>query len=109
MGCALGPSFANFYMGHLENNLFAENTEFNHITYCRYVDNIFLIVNSTQKIGKLKSLSERNSVLSFTYEIEKNKNLAFLDTLVKREEQKLSTSVYAKSTNTGDCFNCHSI
>ena len=36
-------------------------------------------------------------------------NLAFLNTLVKRDEEKLSTTVYVKSTNTGYCLNYNSI
>ena len=58
---------------------------------------------------QLKSKLEEISVLKFTYEIEINKQLAFLESLVAREENRLQTSVYIKKTNTGDIMNYDSI
>lgn len=44
MGCVLGPTFANFYMGHIENKIFKSNLI--PKTYCRYVDDIFVTTKS---------------------------------------------------------------
>jgi hypothetical protein len=44
MGCVLGPTMANFYMGHIE-----EITLTNSIkpkTYTRYVDDIFMAIKN---------------------------------------------------------------
>lgn len=43
MGSPLGPLFANFYMANLENNILKE-TDSKPLTYCRYVDDIFIVI-----------------------------------------------------------------
>lgn len=48
---------------------------------------------------------EEESVLKFTYELEKCKQLAFLDVLVRKCGNMFSTSVFIKDTNQGDCIN----
>lgn len=44
MGCVLGPTFANYYMGHLEEITFRNHSV--PRTYCRYVDDIFVIIRT---------------------------------------------------------------
>ena len=39
--------------------------------------------------------------MSFTYEVEENNKLSFLDMSVSREENKFSTSLYRKHTFSG--------
>jgi len=60
-------------------------------------------------LHRIKHVFESNSVLTFTYEIEKNKQLQFLDTAVNRADSSFSTSVHIKSTNFGSCLNYRSI
>lgn len=72
MGCVLGPTFANFYMGHIENIIFNNNNS-NVIrpkTYCRYVDDIFITANNEIEIKNLITTFEEKSVLKMTYELE---------------------------------------
>ena len=57
----------------------------------------------------IKDKFEADSVLKFTFETEKNNQLPFLDTIVRRFDFKFKTSVYVKSTNAGDCINYSSI
>ena len=59
MGSPLGPLFANFYMAELENNKipFLKHEE-SPLVYCRYVDDIFLIVNSKSNLNLLKTKFE---------------------------------------------------
>ena len=71
MGSPLGPTFSNFYMCNLENNVLI-NQCIKQKFYCRYVDDIFLIINSHDNILNIKSKFEANSVLKFTYKIEKD-------------------------------------
>ena len=40
--------------------------------YCRYVDDVFLLVRKAHALYNLKDLFESKSVLSFTYDIENN-------------------------------------
>lgn len=106
MGSPLGPTFANFYMGHLEKLVF-EQMEKPSI-YTRYVDDIFLQVNSEGDLIHLKEVFEKNSVLKFTYEMSMNKKLPFLDVMVTSDNGKFSTSVYHKPTSIGSCLNANS-
>ena len=105
MGSPLGPTFANYYMCDLENKIAQNYPDEMPVIYARYVDDIFILTNSRDSIEKLKSRFEDNSVLKFTYELEINSKLAFLDTLVTRQEELLTTSIYTKDTNNGDCIN----
>ena len=54
-------------------------------------------------------ISGVESVLSFTFELEVNKKLPFLDTLITRSHSKYLSEVYIKSTSTGECINFSSI
>ena len=105
MGSALGPTFANFYMCHLENSVFHSNPQLKPHIYCRYVDDIFLVLNNFQELIQLKTAFETCSILQFTYETEVNKQMPFLDTLVHRKVNNVDTSTYTKATNSGDCMN----
>ena len=109
MGSPLGPLFANFYMADLENGILQRmcNNEA-PIVYCRYVDDIFLVVKNVKTVYSLKKQFEQNSVLKFTYEIKLNE-ISFLDVEVSKAGDHLSTKVHVKPTSTGDCINYNSI
>lgn len=107
MGCVLGPTFANFYMGYLEELIF---TNFRKPkVYCRYVDDIFIVTENVREIINLKEKFEECSVLKLTYELEKDKNINFLDVHIEKNGEKFETSVYRKDTNDGSCLNFNSI
>lgn len=107
MGSPLGPLFADYYMSKLENSILSQvPPQHTPLTYCRYVDDIFLIVPSCQTLDYLKTQFEKESILHFTYEIEKNKQLTFLDVNVKQDSNnKFKSSVHTKTTSAGDCIN----
>jgi hypothetical protein len=109
MGCVLGPTMANFYMGHLEERVFNNFPNLKPKIYDRYVDDTFGTFQDEQTIIELKNKFEELSCLKFTYEIEKNKTLTFLDVKIIRNENAFSTSVFVKNTNSGDCLNYNSI
>jgi hypothetical protein len=77
MGSPLGPTFANFYMCNVENNIFEENPDMKPKLYARYVDDIFLLIDNYKNLEKLKKTFEENSVLKFTFEIEKKNDYHF--------------------------------
>jgi len=108
MGSPLGPTFANFYMCELENSILCDN-QIKPLFYTRYVDDIFLIINNYHELENIWSIFKSKSVLKFTFETEIQKKIPFLDVLVSRVGQDLSTSVYVKETNHGDCLNYNSI
>merc|ERR1712030_59566 len=61
MGSPLGPTFANFYMGNLEHETFQKTEK--PIVYCRYIDDIFVLVKNENEILQLKNSFESNSIL----------------------------------------------
>ena len=104
MGSPLGPTFANFYMGDLEQRIFTDIDKKPHI-YARYVDDIFVQVSYIEELQKLQQLFQDNSVLKFTYEMNINSKLPFLDVLVDASQDEFRTKVYRKPTSQGNCLN----
>ena len=72
MGSPLGPTFANYYMCELENKVLPIVNNRPKV-YCRFADDIFLLVNSELEISELKEAFEKESVLKFTIEMEKDR------------------------------------
>jgi len=107
MGSPLGPTFANFYMGHLEENFLKTSSTYKPFLYLRYVDDTFLFVESFDQAEKLMEQFENNSVLRFTIEHENDKSIPFLDVLVTNKD-KISTKLFIKSTASNVYLNFHS-
>ncbi|XP_050707848.1 uncharacterized protein LOC126993063 [Eriocheir sinensis] len=84
MGSPLGVLFANCYMGSIEERLFARHPQLKPQIYARYVDDIFISVDTVSHINELITEFKNDSCLNFTQEIEQNKKLPFLDTMVHR-------------------------
>ena len=105
MGSPLGPTFAEFYMGHVERTVFGGLHEKPQL-YARYVDDIFVMVTGLDELMSLKTAFEDNSVLHYTYELSDIHNqLPFLDVLVTQLESNLHLSIYTKPTSAGTTLN----
>ena len=52
MGCPLGPTLANFFMAHMENQLLCNDPEASPKLYLRYIDDIFTIFENDQSCTK---------------------------------------------------------
>ena len=91
-------------MGHLENRVVINHDD-PPIKYLRYIDDIFIIVRDEDHLNKIKDDMERQSVLNFTYELNVNGKLPFLDILVEESQQEYKTKVYRKPTDFGACIN----
>ena len=107
MGSPLGPTFANFYMGYLEEQVFSNPQNKPHI-YARYIDDVLVQIANETELINLKSIFENNSVLKFTYELNVNQKLPFLDVLVDSSNSQFITKVYRKPTDMGTCLNANS-
>ena len=104
MGSPLGPTLANFFLGHIEKELFS-NIDFAPKFYARYVDDTFCIfTNEEDKHKFLDHLNRQHPNLQFTMETATNK-LPFLDVEVSLTDSGLETSVYRKATHTGVFLN----
>ena len=103
MGSPLGPHLANIFMNHMEKKWLQEcPIVFKPVLYRRYVDDTFLLFNSSDHIDLfLTFLNSKHPNISFTCDIENDGILPFLDVKVKRCEKEFTTSIYRKPTFTG--------
>ena len=63
MDFRLGVTLANFYMVNVENNILDNNPHLKPSLYCRYVDDIFIVVDSLEQLMLLKQTFNNSSVL----------------------------------------------
>jgi len=109
MGSPLGPTFADFYMSQIENELLSQNEISNPSFYRRYVDDIIAVFNDRSHVEWFKTRFSNNSVLKFTHEEIENNLFHFLDIQLNlNADSKFHTSVYIKPTDKGIYANYHS-
>ena len=104
MGSPLGVTMANYYMTHLENTVLT-NFNCNISTYCRFVDDCFIVTDSIDSLTRLKTEFENQSVLKFTFEIGVGHKLNYLDVHIESNGNNYQTSVYQKPTASGSYLN----
>ena len=70
----------------------------------------FLAIDGISQLPSIKSYFEANSVLKFTYKLVIKKSIPSLDVLLHRysTSNKLQTTIYWKSNNTGEWLNYNS-
>ena len=103
MGSALGPLLANIFLSFHETNWLKDCPfEFKPLYYWHYVDDLFIVFKSCDHILPfLNYLNSKHTNITFTYEVEKDKCLPFLDVNILFSNGKFSTTVYRKPTLTG--------
>ena len=84
MGSPLGPIFADFYLGNMEEKIF-ENEKLKLLIYGRYVDDIFIKAENKSKIRLVKQEFEKHSKLKFKIEWSVDNKISFLDVLVENK------------------------
>ena len=100
MGSPLGALFANIFMCELENTIIPKIQDIIG-NWTRYVDDTFAIIE-TKNVSRVETeLNNFHESIKFTYELEKDKKISFLDVLITQtEDEGIVTSVYRKPTNT---------
>ena len=73
--------------------------------YYRYVDDIFVDVQSEEHLNVLRGKLKENSSLNFSIETSVDEKLPFLDLLVHYGSGDFVTDVYRKPTDLGRCMN----
>nr|CAB3263309.1 uncharacterized protein LOC108950552 [Phallusia mammillata] len=69
--------------------------------WLRYVDDTYVIIDKNMVHAFHTHLNTISPTIAFTMETEKNDTIAFLDVAITRQpDQRLSTSIYKKPTNT---------
>ncbi|CAF2140345.1 unnamed protein product [Rotaria magnacalcarata] len=101
MGNALAPILANLFMVKMEEKLnrFTKNKP---KIWLRYVDDVFCLFDIEEKHIKifLQRINMWHNNLKFTSEFEEVATLPFLDVLIKKGNNSLTTSIYRKKTHT---------
>ena len=102
MGSPLGPLFANFFLGYLEDKYFTKCIDFKPSFYVRYVDDTFALFNDKDHIEHFVAyLNTWHKNLKFTYEIENNLVLSFIGVKIIKTVTGFMSSIYYKQTHTG--------
>jgi len=107
MGSPLSPILADIVLDDLETSCI-QKLDFTLHTYFRYVDDIFMIIPATKLLMVLDIFNNYHPRLKFTYEVEANDSLNFLDVSVIKINDKLITNWFRKSTFSGRYINFHS-
>ena len=110
MGSPLGPTLANIFMNYYEQKwLDTCPLEFKPKYYRRYVDDIFVMCETVEKLTLFKDyLNSKHENITFTSEVEIDGKIPFLDMMINRNNGKMVTSVYRKPTFTGVYTHFHS-
>ena len=103
MGSPLGPTIANIFLCHWEEIWIKKcPKQFKPEYYNRFMDDTFLLFRSEDHVKKFfRYINSRHKSMSFTYEVEAEGKLPFLDVLVTRIEGNFCTSLYRKPTFSG--------
>ena len=100
MGSPLGPLMANTFMCSLEEQLKLQDKLPSY--YKRYVnDTLTAMKDEASAYSFLHVLNDLFPSISFTMELPTENSLPFLGTVLRKDSQKIITSVYVKPTNTG--------
>ena len=103
MGNCVSPVLANIFMCFHEQ-VWLDNCpiEFKPVMYRRYVDDTFLLFRHASHVMLFHNyLNSQHSSIKFTYEIEKNNSIPFLDCNVTKNGSRFETSSYRKPTYSG--------
>ena len=108
MESPLGPLLANIFMISLEEKVLPKVS--NYLCYWkRYVDDTYAYVVPEKIDFILKELNSYHPNIKFTYELEENNKITFLDVLINRISfNEIETSVYRKESNTDIYINWYS-
>ncbi|KAK3091940.1 hypothetical protein FSP39_023867 [Pinctada imbricata] len=109
MGTKVAPTYATLFMGYLEEKLFSRTEDVFDANFgnCirknwkRYLDDCFIFWNrSLDDLNKFHDLlNGLHTSIQFTME-QSEKELPFLDTLIIKEDNKITTDLFYKSTDT---------
>ncbi|XP_022096337.1 uncharacterized protein LOC110982312 [Acanthaster planci] len=111
MGSPVSAFIANLYMEVFEEEALQRYPpDCPPTVWKRYIDDTFVIALQDQASHLLNHLNSLKPSIRFTIEIEQDRSIAFLDTMVHREpDGSLTGTVYRKPTHTDQylAFNSH--
>ena len=106
MGSPLGPSLANFFLGHIEQNKLFQNDDFYPIVYLRYVDDILAVFEEESTYHKFfELLNKQHPNLKFTVDEATEHSFPFLNVNIVISGSTVETWVFRKKTHTNVLLN----
>ena len=110
MGSSLGPALANLFLVNYERKWLEEcPVQFAPKYYCRYVDDIFLLLKAKDHLKKFfRCISSCHPNIKFTCKEENGNKISFLDISIIRTENKFTTSIFCKKPFSRVYLNFHS-
>ncbi|GAB1867929.1 Reverse transcriptase domain-containing protein [Camponotus japonicus] len=97
MGSPLSPVLADMVMDDLETQCLS-SLNFTVPIYYKFIDDVFAIVPRTKIDEILTTFNNYHQRLKFSYEIEVNSSISFLNATVTRFDNRLITNWYRKPT-----------
>ena len=99
MGTIVAPTYANIFMGWLEEKIL-HSFRLQPLVYLRYLDDIFIIWPHGRSLLQtfIDHANSLHNTIKFTANISSSE-IAFLDVLIRIENHKLVTTLYKKSTD----------
>ena len=106
MGSPLGPSLANFFLGHLETSYFQNSVHFPQF-YSRYVDDIFAVFKNNDDIDNFfQYINSVHPNMKFTKDAAlADCSFPFLNVEIKINTNKFDSWIYRKPTHTNVFLN----
>ena len=100
MGTRMAPSYANIFMGKLEQQLLA-CTRKKPAIWWRYIDDVFTLWNHGEESlnSFVEEINQAHPTIKFTTEWSRD-SASFLDTTVKIVDGRIVTDLYVKPTDT---------
>ena len=106
MGGPLGPSLANFFLGHIEETKLFNGGDSFPIVYLRYVDDIFAVFEDGKSYKPFfELLNAQHQNLKFTVDEATINSFPFLDVEIEIVGNSVDTWVFRKKTHTGVMLN----
>ena len=110
MGNPLAPTLANFFLAHIEENLFQKVESFYPSFFVRYVDDIFCVFRAGVDWSSFfRLLNSVHPNLKFTCEEPNGSRMPFLDVNIELGEGGCDTWVFRKETNTDVLLNYEAV
>ena len=110
MDVTLGPVLANIFMVELERSVIPTLID-KMKCWTRYVDDTLCYIKTDSINNVLKMLNRFHRNILFTYEVETDSEISFLDffLLICDSSNNINTTLYRKSTNNDICLNWESV